>query len=723
MDEVQKLTVEKFADGGIACLKFSGTIDESFHGKKLGTTAKCDTLVLDLGGVKKISSFGIREWVDFVGAAQGQARQMVLVECAPKVIDQLNMVANFTGGGRLYSFYAPFRCDHCDSEHRVLLDVAKDLETIKSMKLAERPCPSCKASMYFDEDGATYFSYVIGQERFELEPAVAAFLASKFDYPVGDLGRKLKLDKAVDGRLTYVRIAGDLDAHFPRDKLADGLEGAVVLDVASVGKIEPAGAAAWRGFVQVATPLAQELYLTGVAPAFLEKLCGRDDRGAKLQVLSCSLPYACKACSTTSAQLLDVAEHHAVLRFATGPELRCPTCTGAMTCVASEASMTIAAGLPKPTASDEIGKGIGRLRERALANAQPKQQPTRQVPAASPPPAVVERTNVWIPIIATLLALVVAGGGFLAYRSFNQHQAAMTPFGELVAKGATARPAWVASETASACTERPDHGLACVGGSALAANQEDADDEAQDAAADAVVIALASRIDDKAWRGAVLPIYAAARDAKLSILDRDPTSSSARREVREARRAVTRLVKATTGSAVPVAPAGRYWEAYERDGRRYLAWVQIAIPPADLARLVELYTKPTVIDGATLVAVFPAIGWRYPKLDGGAVVEAVGEGELHRVGLPTRAVLIAANHAPLASPAAIASPLVSVEVQTDTGTQAFNAPPPEVAPPEQHPGKHPDGTAPTTPVIAPGGVNVWDRYNGGRGSGRDDPSQ
>src|ERR1700742_5103727 len=99
MEEVQKLTVEKFADGGIACLRFSGTIDESFDGKKLGSTARCDTLVLDLGGVKKISSFGIREWVDFVGTAQGQARQMVLVEASPKVVDQLNMVANFTGSG------------------------------------------------------------------------------------------------------------------------------------------------------------------------------------------------------------------------------------------------------------------------------------------------------------------------------------------------------------------------------------------------------------------------------------------------------------------------------------------------------------------------------------------------------------------------------------------------------------------------------------------------
>src|SRR3954470_23420591 len=159
-DAFKKLKIEKFADGPIACLKFTGQIDESFEGKKLGATVAGDTLVLDLGGVKKISSFGIREWVDFVTTANKLVRSMVLIECSPKVVDQLNMVANFAGGGRVFSFYAPFRCDYCDSEHRVLLQVDKDQETIKSMKLAERPCPSCNEAMYFDEDGSTFFSYM-----------------------------------------------------------------------------------------------------------------------------------------------------------------------------------------------------------------------------------------------------------------------------------------------------------------------------------------------------------------------------------------------------------------------------------------------------------------------------------------------------------------------------------------------------------------------------------
>ena len=30
-----KLSIDKFADGGIVCLKLAGTIDESFEGKKL----------------------------------------------------------------------------------------------------------------------------------------------------------------------------------------------------------------------------------------------------------------------------------------------------------------------------------------------------------------------------------------------------------------------------------------------------------------------------------------------------------------------------------------------------------------------------------------------------------------------------------------------------------------------------------------------------------------
>src|SRR6185503_20719350 len=85
-----KISIDKYSDGGIVCLKFGGTIDESFEGKKLASTVKAKTLIFDAADVKKISSFGIREWVDFIKTVGNHTDEIVLIECAPKVVDQLN---------------------------------------------------------------------------------------------------------------------------------------------------------------------------------------------------------------------------------------------------------------------------------------------------------------------------------------------------------------------------------------------------------------------------------------------------------------------------------------------------------------------------------------------------------------------------------------------------------------------------------------------------------
>ena len=68
-----RLRIDKLAEGAITCLKLSGTIDESFEGKRLGAAVRGGTLILDLGDVRKISSFGIREWVDFIRNVDLQA--------------------------------------------------------------------------------------------------------------------------------------------------------------------------------------------------------------------------------------------------------------------------------------------------------------------------------------------------------------------------------------------------------------------------------------------------------------------------------------------------------------------------------------------------------------------------------------------------------------------------------------------------------------------------
>ncbi len=733
-----KLSVERFADGGIVCLKFGGTIDESFEGKKLGGSIQCDTLVLDLGGVKKISSFGIREWVDFVATATKHARSTVLIECAPKVVDQLNMVANFAGTGRVFSFYAPFRCDYCDSEHKVLLQVDRDHEVIKAMKLAERPCLSCKEGMYFDDDGTTFFSYMVGQEKFTLEPEVAAFLASKLDYAVAEGARKLRVDKVIEGRTTYLRLAGDLDRAFPRDKLAEGLEGTVIIDVASVGKIEPAGAAEWRSFVQMITPGAEQLYLFGVQPAFLDKLCSPQDLGKKAQVLSFALPYACKTCSTSSAHALDVATHHEVLKFATAPELRCTTCKGAMQCTATETSMAILSTLPKPTPAPELVKSLGMLRERALAPSKAKRPAAAAAVAPGPP-----RASTLTRVVLVLLIAALGLGGVVVYRvmSGGHVDKGMFGAGAVVERAPAIRPDWIVPGKlglgAAEAANGPDGSLIGIAVSSLATSQQDAEDEAQEGAIDAIAAELARHVNDKAWFAIVPPIYESARNAKLAALARDPSSTQARKDVHEGRQVTAYRLR--TDGYVPTL-TGSYREVYDTaEGRRYVAFVQLSMFKDTIAKLSAHYNKQVKTLGGTFIPMFPLVGWRYP-IDHGSVVFSLDTGPLKDIGLAERYIITSVDGRDPPSVddfAKIATDTYTklsdrggtfrMDVQAgDGGKREFTA---ElkganegmIVPPSQI--HHPTGTGHPDQPGTPGGVNVWDRYGGNKGSGRDDPTQ
>ncbi len=661
--------IERFSDGGITCLKFAGTIDESFGGKQTAAGIACDTLVLDLGGVRKISSFGIREWVDFIAAVE--AKSIVLIECAPKVVDQLNMVANFAGRARVYSFYAPFRCDYCNTEHRVLLEVGRDFDAIKAMKLPERPCPACGESMYFDDDGATFFSYLASQGAFALEPPVAGFLATKLDYRISTAEKKLEITKIIEGRVTYLRLVGGLDGAFPRDKLAEGLEGIVIVDLTGVTRIDPAGAAEWRSFLAQAAP---HIDLVGVQANILERIGA--DLGDKTQIIDCMLPYACKVCGHAAVHRVDLAEHRAVLEFATAPELPCPQCKAPTQTTASEAQMVILRGLPVPSISNDLARTIAALRVRRFAK-------VVDAPPAPPPPA---RSHP-VAILLTIGVLVVVGAiGVVAYAKLTAQ-----PSAPQITRSAEQRPAWADAKPGSAACTRER----CIGASDPVASQEVAEDEASDAAYEALAFELAHAPNE-------------ARAAALAAVARDPRSAQAKRELHDGRHAVARIIKRVAG---PV--TARYWEATDQV---FVAYAQVA------NKAVPVPPEASAL-GVTVVDFAPELAWTFPKLEHGAVVTRLGNGPLQDLGLAEHSVVLAvaghdvndaASFAQLAADeyAALSDRggTLRVLVQREAGE------PRELA--IQIPGKpgpHPvPSSAEPRAEAHTQGVNVWDRFGGNR---------
>ncbi len=635
----QKLRVDKTSDGGITLLKLGGTIDEQFEGKKLASGIKGGTLVLELGEIERISSFGIREWVDFIGAISSKVSSLWFVECAPKVIDQFNMVANFGGAGHLVSFYAPYRCDYCDDDRRRLVQVAAEWEQLKTGKLPERVCESCGNAEYFDEDPLTFFSFLQTHPPAPVPPDVTAFLAARLNYSADAGARKLKIEKAIDGRATYLKLSGDLDGTFPREKIADGAEGDVIFDLGGIGKIDPAGAAEWRQMMaQIAAP-SERILIVGAPAAFVERLTKIEDLGQKGIIVSFSMPYQCPTCRSTSAREIDVAQHWDVLRFATAPELKCADCGAPTTCAASEALLAHLPSLPRPDIPDDLRKQIKRFQEDALKKALAAKAPNG---AAAPLPMLPSGAAVMAPqrgfswltaLVAAGIVIVVAGAVIVA-KGLAQNRGG-NEAGEKLEASQPTRPAWV-----DQVFFREADRLLFVGQSTLVADKADGFTEAEAGALEEIANQIGLSIRDPIWIDQVRSQFEAFRQKAIGDLEKATLSGDpgelerARRAARDGRKRVAESLRKTAGGLAPTERNDLYWEKLQtRDGIKYKVSIRYAVPKANFEKLVESYATPVDAMGAKAVSYFPALGWRYDVVEGAVITRVANDSSLRFAGI------------------------------------------------------------------------------------------
>lgn len=651
------LAIEKFVEGSITCLRFQGTIDEAFDGKRLAASIKCSTLILDMGAVKKISSFGIREWTDFIKTVERQIQQLIAIECTPKVVDQLNMVSQFLGTkGQVFSFYAPYRCDYCDIDRRVLFQVDRDHAAIRGLRPPEQLCETCSRPEYFDEEPASFFSYIAAQQSFELSPEIVDFLSSKLRYPLAGGDRRLHVDKQIEGRSTYLKFVGNLDGSLPSTKIAEGLEGIIVVDLSGVGAVDLAGAAEWRNFVTMTKSTAERVYLVGVPPVMLQRLTRPGDLGDHL--VSFTMPYSCAKCATTTSQLIEVQEHYDILKFATPPEMKCSNCKSPTVCVAPEALLSRLRALPNVEIEAALRKFIREMRERKPERPQPLKKATA--------------TGARFGMFTTLVVIAVAAAGALVILSWQR----LSKIEDRVSVEVkptlpvAPRPAWITSDTplSSYCTAYADK-LSCVGVSSYLVSRDAARLEAVNAAQEEMVNTVGLKIQTKVFEEKVRPMFGSARADALRALEgarAAPGSDGYRRaveSVRAARQAAAESLPLTGGSAAPGQQADWYWEEYKRadgKGTEFLVFVRYDLSAEGLEALMQEYSSPIDVLGSKIVTMFPGLVWRHPDIKQGALVLDPG-GRLKSFGAGAGDLIVAVNGEPVRNSADLAAKLTNDE--------------------------------------------------------------
>src|SRR5688500_18673413 len=92
VERVQLKIAHIQAPGG-PLVRLSGDIDEQFDRKKILEVAR-RVVVFDLEGVRRISSFGVREWIKALKVIPAVS-YYCFVRCRPAVMSQFNMVGKF----------------------------------------------------------------------------------------------------------------------------------------------------------------------------------------------------------------------------------------------------------------------------------------------------------------------------------------------------------------------------------------------------------------------------------------------------------------------------------------------------------------------------------------------------------------------------------------------------------------------------------------------------
>ena len=116
-------------------------------------------VVINLAHVNYINSCGVRGWINFMRELD-TGRRIVLEECTPEIVMQINMIPSFKGKAEIRSVYASYFCDACGHETNVLFEKNKNMPTSPETQLPMVICPNCRATMEMQELEEDFFAFM-----------------------------------------------------------------------------------------------------------------------------------------------------------------------------------------------------------------------------------------------------------------------------------------------------------------------------------------------------------------------------------------------------------------------------------------------------------------------------------------------------------------------------------------------------------------------------------
>ena len=154
------LNVTKEQKGSILVIRLSGIIDETTNFEALIGQVGPELHVIPKE-ISRINSVGVKSWIRYFQGLKAKGTKIKFLECSTSIVDQINLVLNFTVGSEVESIYVPFVCTNCKSE---LVGLFKCEDLIKrKFKIPDLKCTKCSGKVEFDDIAEEYFGFLTRQ--------------------------------------------------------------------------------------------------------------------------------------------------------------------------------------------------------------------------------------------------------------------------------------------------------------------------------------------------------------------------------------------------------------------------------------------------------------------------------------------------------------------------------------------------------------------------------
>jgi hypothetical protein len=404
--------VAKQQRGSYVLLTITGRLTESFKGEALGRELR-GNVVIDLGGVERVTSFGVREWLAMLGAMQ-DVRRLYLLRCSEAVVNQLSMIRKFCGNGQIVSFFAPYLCTGCNEQFERSFDCEREAENIRAGRAEPATCPNCGGEGNFDDDPRSYFAFAAPHLNTPVPAEVRAILDELNAAPPPPV--RDAVDKTIEGNVTRLRVHTKLAGGVRWKRVLDGIEGALVIDLGSVTGIEPVGIA---NFEQALAGIPDEVTSIGIerCPAQLVERFATKGTPRRVTVTSATLDAFCKSCAVHRPAVVSITEHAEALITGVPPRVLCKRCNAELELRHADSALRFLRGQIAPAAPERLSLAVpsatGPVASLSGVAVGSQAESTRRATddvAARALPATTEKKRSWGTTIAIgVLSLAVGG--------------------------------------------------------------------------------------------------------------------------------------------------------------------------------------------------------------------------------------------------------------------------------------------------------------------------